>query len=97
MQLTTLQGVSDEVNVDFSVPQSVSAGLALGSTVEVITADGTEPISASILAIDAKVDPATRNAMVRARISGSKEPPSPGASVRVQVPLGATGTAVAIL
>ena len=96
VQLTTLQGVSDEVNVDFSVPQSVSATLALGSTVEVITADGAEPISASIVAIDAKVDPATRNAMVRARVSGSKEQPSPGASVRVQVPMGATSTAVAI-
>jgi membrane fusion protein, multidrug efflux system len=95
VQLTTLQGVSDEVNVDFSVPQSVSATLALGSTIRVITAEGAEPISASIVAVDARVDPATRNAMVRARITG-KEPPSPGASVRVEVPLGATSNAVAI-
>jgi membrane fusion protein (multidrug efflux system) len=95
VQLTTLQGVSDEVNVDFSVPQSVSATLALGSTVKVITAEGAEPISASVVAVDARVDPATRNAMVRARITG-KEPPSPGASVRVEVPLGATSNAVAI-
>jgi membrane fusion protein, multidrug efflux system len=95
VQLTTLQGVSDEVNVDFSVPQSVSATLALGSTIKVITAEGAEPISASIVAVDARVDPATRNAMVRARITG-KEPPSPGASVRVEVPLGATSNAVAI-
>jgi len=95
VQLTTLQGVSDEVNVDFSVPQSVSAALALGSTVKVITAEGAEPISARLVAIDAKVDPATRNAMVRARIT-EKEPPSPGASVRVEVPLGATRKAVAV-
>lgn len=96
VQLTTLQGVSDEVNVDFSVPQSVAAALKLGSAVDVVTADGAEPISARIVAIDAKVDPATRNAMVRARISGSKDLPSPGASVRVQVPLGATSAAVAV-
>ena len=94
VQLTTLQGVSDEVNVDFSVPQNVAANLALGSKVEVVTA-ADAPISASILAIDSRVDPATRNALVRARISG-KELPAPGASVRVQVPMGATGTAVAI-
>jgi len=96
VQLTTLQGVSDEVNVDFSVPQSVAATLRLGSAVDVVTGDGAEPISARLVAIDAKVDPATRNAMVRARISGSKELPSPGASVRVQVPLGATSAAVAV-
>ena len=94
VQLTTLQGVSDEVNVDFSVPQSVSATLPLGSTVEVATADAVPPISATIVAIDARVDPVTRNALVRARISG-KEPPSPGASVRVEVPLGPTSSAVA--
>ncbi len=96
VQLSTLQGVSDEVNVDFSVAQSVAAALTLGSAVDVVTADGAEPISARIVAIDAKVDPATRNAMVRARISGSKELPSPGASVRVQVPLGESSTAVAV-
>jgi len=95
VQLTTLQGVSDEVNVDFSVPQAVSAGLPLGSTVEVFTAEGAPAISAKVVAIDAKVDPTTRNALVRARISG-KEPPSPGASVRVEVPLGELSKAVAI-
>jgi membrane fusion protein (multidrug efflux system) len=94
--LTTLQGVSDEVNVDFSVPQSVAAALPLGSAVDVFTAEEAAPISARIVAIDAKVDPATRNALVRARISGTKELPSPGASVRVQVPLGATSEAVAV-
>jgi membrane fusion protein (multidrug efflux system) len=96
VQLTTLQGVSDEVNVDFSVPQSVAATLGLGSAVDVVTAEGANPISARLVAIDAKVDPSTRNAMVRARISGTKELPTPGASVRVQVPLGATSAAVAV-
>jgi membrane fusion protein (multidrug efflux system) len=94
--LTTLQGVSDAVNVDFSVPQSVAAGLALGSDVEVATADGATPIAARIVAVDAKVDPTTRNAMVRARISGTKDLPSPGASVHVRVPLGMTSEAVGI-
>ena len=96
VQLTTLQGVSDQVNVDFSVPQSVAARLPLGSAVDIVTAEGAESISAQVVAIDAKVDPATRNALVRARISGTKELPSPGASVRVQVPLGATSEAVAV-
>src|SRR5215831_10862982 len=53
--LTTLQGVSDQVNVDFSVPHSVAAGLPLGSAVEVATVDGAAPISARVVAVDAKV------------------------------------------
>src|SRR5215470_14912064 len=94
--LTTLQGVADEVNVDFSVPQAVAAELQLGSAVEVATVDGAQPISARVVAVDAKVDPGTRNALVRARISGTKELPSPGASVHVRVPLGVTTEAVAV-
>jgi len=94
--LTTLQGVSDEVNVDFSVPQDVAAALKLGSAVDVATSEAGDPISARIVAVDAKVDPQTRNAMVRARISGTKELPSPGASVHVRVPLGTTRDAVAV-
>ncbi|HZW89417.1 MAG TPA: efflux RND transporter periplasmic adaptor subunit [Myxococcaceae bacterium] len=94
--LTTLQGVADEVNVDFSVPQAVAAELQLGSAVEVATVDGAQPISARVVAVDAKVDPGTRNALVRARISGTKELPSPGASVHVRVPLGTTSEAVAV-
>ncbi|HEY1908695.1 MAG TPA: efflux RND transporter periplasmic adaptor subunit [Myxococcaceae bacterium] len=96
VQLTTLQGVADEVNVDFSVPQNVAAGLELGSSVDVATVDGAEPISARVVAVDARVDPSTRNAMVRARISGTKELPSPGASVHVRVPLGRISEAVAV-
>src|SRR5262249_56036380 len=52
VQLTTLQGVADEENVDFSVAQSVAAALPLGSAVDVVTADGAAPISARIVAID---------------------------------------------
>ena len=96
VQLTTLQGVADAVNVDFSVPQSVAAGLAIGSPVDVVTVDGENPISARIVAVDAKVDPGTRNAMVRARIAGTKDLPSPGASVHVRVPLGTTSEAVGV-
>src|SRR5262249_506757 len=63
--------------------------------VQVSTADDAAPLVAKIVAIDARVDPTTRNATVRARLAGTN-PPAPGASVRVQVPVGAMGTAVAI-
>ena len=54
------------------------------------------PIAARIVAIDSRVDPATRNALVRARIADASGSPSPGASVRVLVPAGPPGKAVAI-
>src|SRR5205807_3120426 len=94
-ELTTLQGVDDAVHVDFTVAQRVAAGLAVGDRVEVF-AGGETPASAEIVAIDARVDPSTRNAMVRAKLAGAAKGPAPGSSVRVRVPVGAPEKAVAV-
>jgi membrane fusion protein (multidrug efflux system) len=83
--LTTLQGVDEAANVDFTVAQRVAAGLRRGDTVTV--AAGGDTVSARIVAVDARVDPTTRNATVRARMVDPMTP-APGASVRVQVPVG---------
>jgi membrane fusion protein (multidrug efflux system) len=93
-ELTTLQGVGDGVHVDFAVSQQVAAELREGQSVEV-GADA-EPVLAKIVAIDARVDPTTRNAMIRARIVGSAAALAPGAAVRVQVPVGASRMAVVV-
>ena len=95
-QLTTLQGVGDAVHVDFTVAQQVVADLKEGDSVAVLVAGQAFPIAAKILALDARIDPTTRNAMVRARINASAQTPSPGSSVRVQVPVGSSRKAVAI-
>lgn len=94
-QLTTLQGVADAAHVDFAVSQQVGASLRVGEGVQVFADDAT-PIPARIVAIDARVDPTTRNAMVRARIEGGDAAPPPGASVRVMVPVGAARSAVVV-
>ena len=93
-ELTTLQGVDAAANVDFTVAQAVAAELHQGEPVSVFAADNPQPLTARIVAVDARVDPATRNALVRARIAGHA--PAPGASVRVEVPVGAPTTVVAI-
>jgi len=93
--LTTLQGVGEAVHVDFAVPQQVAGGLRVKDTVEILSADNTPAVTAKIVAIDARVDPTTRNAMVRARIEGTNVP-APGASVRVRVPVGPLRTVIAI-
>jgi membrane fusion protein (multidrug efflux system) len=93
--LTTLQGVDNTAYVDFTVAQQIAASLRPGSKVDVV-ASSVAPIKAEILAIDARVDPSTRNAMVRARLANVENAPSPGASVRVQVPVGTPLLATAI-
>lgn len=94
--LTTLQGVDDAVHVDFAVAQQVALGLQVGHTVDVFVTEWAAPIAARIAALDARIDPATRNAMVRARIEGADRAPAPGASVRVRVPVGPVRKAVAV-
>jgi membrane fusion protein (multidrug efflux system) len=94
-ELTTLQGVAEAVHVDFTVAQRVAAGLKVGDSVAVYAANDNTPIPARIVAVDARVDPNTRNATVRARLSGPSAP-APGASVRVQVPVGALDTVIGV-
>jgi membrane fusion protein (multidrug efflux system) len=94
--LTTLQGLDEGVHVDFAVAQSVAAGLGEGSTVDVLVTGDSEPVRAKVVAVDAKVDPATRNAWVRALVEGVEPLPAPGASVRVRVAVGAPRAAVTV-
>src|SRR6184192_3063779 len=93
-ELTTLQGVDAAANVDFTVAQAVAAELHQGEPVTVYAAEDPRPLTARIVAVDARIDPATRNALVRARIPSRA--PAPSASVRVEVPVGAPTTVVAI-
>lgn len=94
--LTTLQGVDDAVYVDFPVAQQVAAALRKDAAVQIATAAGATPVAATVLAVDARVDPSTRNALVRARVDDASRSPGPGASVRVAVPVGVTRTAVTV-
>jgi membrane fusion protein (multidrug efflux system) len=94
-ELTTLQGISDEAHVDFSVAQSVAAQIRLGSSVEVRTSQG-QTLTAKVVAVDARVDRETRSAMVRARLEAGANGPAPGASVRVLLSVGESSQAVVI-
>ena len=68
-QLATLQGVDPAVHVDFPLPQAVASGLREGMPSR-CSCRATAPAVAKVVAVDARVDPATRNAMVRARVAG---------------------------
>jgi len=94
--LTTLQGVDDYAFVDFTVAQQVAATLQKGADVQVFTSGSPDPVTAEVLALDSRVDPTTRNAVVRARIANAEQAPSPGSSVRVEVPVGVARNGVAV-
>lgn len=96
VELTTLQGISDELHVDFAVAQSVAAKIRLGSPLEIRTSEAGPPLTAEVIAVDSRVDRTTRNAAVRARLSAGPTAPSPGASVRVLVPVGESTSAVSV-
>jgi membrane fusion protein (multidrug efflux system) len=91
-EITTLQGVAPEANVDFTVAQAVAAQLHAEEPVDVFAGADSQPIVARIVAVDARIDSTTRNAVVRARIR--RGAPAPGASVRVEVP---SGPAIAVV
>ncbi|MGE0461868.1 MAG: efflux RND transporter periplasmic adaptor subunit [Vicinamibacterales bacterium] len=96
-EVTTLQAVTGAVFIDFAVPQAVAAGLRRGRTVEVSAASGEPSRPAAIVAVDARVNPETRNATVRARLDGGPSTlPPPGASVQVVVPTGPPEPALVI-
>jgi membrane fusion protein (multidrug efflux system) len=95
-ELTTLQGIDDAVHVDFSVSQEVSSSLREGDSVQIVAADGDSTKDAQVIAIDSRVDRATRSAWVRVRVDGADGSLAPGASVRVRVPVGKSVTAVAV-
>ena len=94
-QLTTLQGVANAAHVDFAVAQQVAATLRAGEPIRVLTTSDSTLLVARILAVDARVDPATRTATVRATIVGPNAP-APGSSVRVFVPAGPSANAIVI-
>src|SRR2546430_51726 len=94
VMLTPLQGVDAAANVDFTVAQDVASALRPGQAVAVYAAEDEHPIEARIVAVDARIDPLTRNALVRARIP--RRAPAPGASVRVEVPVAPPTSVVAV-
>lgn len=94
--LTTLQSVSDAQHVDFIVPQEVASTLRPGDVVDVFVDGSATPHEARIVALDARVDPDTRSAVARARLTGTADTLAPGAAVRVSVGTGASRTAVSV-
>lgn len=84
--ITTLQQTSS-LKMDFTLPEKYSDDIKVGATVQFNTESMPDTLKASIYALDAKIDPATRTIRVRARFDNSKGKLAPGAFAKVRVPL----------
>ncbi|MCU0427045.1 MAG: efflux RND transporter periplasmic adaptor subunit [Candidatus Kapabacteria bacterium] len=84
--MTTLQQTSS-LKMDFSLPEKYSDDITVGSVVQFNTEGSPDTLKASIYALDAKIDPATRTIRIRARFNNSKGKLAPGAFAKVRVPL----------
>ncbi|MFN9930128.1 MAG: efflux RND transporter periplasmic adaptor subunit [bacterium] len=87
-EITTLQEIAKRVYIDFMAPQTLAMTLTPGSTITLTDDDGTALGTASVQAADARVNRVTRSTMLRAVADGAVAGLSPGASVRVALPVG---------
>jgi membrane fusion protein, multidrug efflux system len=87
-KIVTLQTI-DPIYVDFSLPQRQMGGLVIGQVVSAAT-DGFPGVGfpGRITAINAKVDPATRNVLVEATLPNAKRQLLPGMFANVAVDIG---------
>jgi membrane fusion protein (multidrug efflux system) len=94
-EITTLEGIANYVEVDFSVPQHIAESLSVNDRVRLNT--GTQTIGeAKIVALDAKADAASRTLLARARIENPPPNLRPNDSVRVVVEYGEPISAIAV-
>ncbi len=72
---------TDNVKIDFSVPETYADVIKKGDKIKVLSANATEPLDATIHAIEPQVNSVTRNIKVRAYLSNGII--LPGAFVKV--------------
>ena len=81
--ITSLQGVADEVYVDFAMPQEMAQKMPKGAPVKIMAGD--QEIDASIQNVDALVSQMTRSRRTRVTIKRIARTLEPGMSVNVML------------
>ncbi|GAB1489037.1 efflux RND transporter periplasmic adaptor subunit [Opitutaceae bacterium] len=87
----------DPIYVNFTVPQRQLPSLAIGQKIDVtVDAFPGAPFSGQLNAINAEVDPSTRNIAVQATLPNPQEQLRPGMFAQVEVSLNQTETVVVV-
>jgi membrane fusion protein, multidrug efflux system len=100
-QMTTLEGIDQYFEIDFSVPKHVAQSIRIGELVGLNVGssrldDAPTVVQAPVTAVDAKADAISRTMMIRARIQDPPATMRPNDSVRVIVEYGDTIQAIAV-
>jgi len=87
---------NDRLKITFKVPESEAAGLRVGLPVQIITGSGAADVSATVEALDGRVDPATRTMQAKVVVDNRDHALLSGQFVRVVVPVESVADAVVI-
>lgn len=90
--IVSLTELTDDIYLDFAVPQEYTALVHPGTTVtaksNIIGAGADKTAQISVLSMDATVNPTTRNVRVRTIVPNPGYALKPGMSIDVEVPIG---------
>ncbi len=87
-EITSLEGISDYLNVDFAMPSHVADAVTIGDQVELRVGAAGLRLTATIVALDASANAISRSVTARARLDTPPAILQPNDSVRVTVPYG---------
>lgn len=86
--VVALQEITDQIYLDFAIPQEYAPRVAPGAAVMATGALlGPDPVRIEVVALDATVNNATRNLRVRAVVDNSKGLLVPGMFIQIRVPV----------
>ncbi|MCC6228079.1 MAG: efflux RND transporter periplasmic adaptor subunit [Phycisphaerales bacterium] len=95
--IVSLQGVTDDIYLDFAIPQEYLSEVKQGDIVIAQSAVlGSEPAKIQIVAIDAEANYQTRNVRVRTKVDNRGGKLRQGMFVDVSVPVGATSNPIVV-
>ncbi|QDS87812.1 Efflux pump periplasmic linker BepF [Rosistilla ulvae] len=87
-EITILEGISDYLNIDFSMPAHVADAISIGDEVSLRVRSAQEHATATIVALDASANPVSRSLTARARLLNPPAKLQPNDSVHVTVMYG---------
>jgi membrane fusion protein, multidrug efflux system len=91
-QIVTLNELTDDIYLDFAIPQEytplVYPGTTVTATSNILGRGKANTAQISVLSMDASVNPVTRNVRVRTSVPNKDQALKPGMFVDVEVPIG---------
>lgn len=95
--IVSLQGITDDIYLDFAIPQEYLSRVKRGDTVLATSAMlGDKPTPIEIVAVDSEANYETRNVRVRTKVDNRQERLRQGMFVDVSVPVGTTSMLVVV-